>query len=54
MSDFNKPFWKDMQGKPAQELNPIQGNRLFDGLVAVIFGNESHFSMRQCLKFAGL
>ena len=31
-----------MHGKTPQELHPVQGNRLFDGPVAVVFGNEGH------------
>ena len=31
-----------MQGKPAQEFHTIKVNRLFDGPVAVIFGNERY------------
>ena len=34
-----------MHGKPSQELNPIEGNGLFDGPLAVIFGNESNFTI---------
>ena len=41
--NFYKSFWQDVHFKAAQEFNAIKGNRLFDGPVAVIFGNESYF-----------
>ena len=44
-TDLNKPLRKNMQGKPSQELNSIEGNRLFDGPVAVIFGDESNLTI---------
>ena len=37
---FYKPSGKNMHGKPAQEFNTVEGNRLFDCPVAVIFGRE--------------
>ena len=43
--DLNKPFWKDMQSKPSQELNSIKGNRLFDCPVTVVLGNESNLTI---------
>ena len=44
-TDLYKSFWQDVHGKPAQEFNTIEDNRLFDGPVAVIFGNESYLSI---------
>jgi len=34
-----------MHGKASQELHPIEGNGLFDGPVAVIFGQEGYPSI---------
>lgn len=42
-SDFNKPPGQDIHGKAPEELHAIHGYRLFNGPVAVIFGNESYF-----------
>jgi surface antigen len=44
-SDLDKPPGQDVQGKASEELNAIHGKRLFDGPVAVIFGNEGYFSI---------
>ncbi|GET35247.1 hypothetical protein PbJCM13498_41100 [Prolixibacter bellariivorans] len=44
-TDFDKSFWQDVHGKPSQELNSIECDGLFDGPVAVIFGNESYFTI---------
>ena len=42
--DLDKPSGQDVQGKPSQEFDPTECNRLFNSPVTIIFCNKGYFT----------
>ena len=42
--DLVKPSGQDVQGKPSQEFDPTECNRLFNIPVTLIFRNKGYFT----------